>query len=364
MLIEPDAEIERERDFLTRFYRRKERNIKKLLNTLFVFTQGAYLARKGETVAVRIEGETRLRTPIHNLEGIVALGRINASPDLMELCGERDVGLTFLTEQGRFKARVTGPISGNVLLRRAHYRLADDPVGSARIARGIIAAKIANCRQVLLRANRESGPAPELSLVIDQLADLLNDPEPEPPLDIVRGLEGRAASLYFGVFNRLVANPDFNFSGRNRRPPRDPVNSMLSFLYSVLAHDLTSALEGVGLDPACGFLHRDRPGRPSLALDLMEELRPVLVDRVVLTLINRNQVSKKGFTVSETGAVLMAEETRKTIINAYQERKRTEITHPFLGEKAPFGLIGHLQARLMARFIRGDLDGYPPFIWR
>ncbi len=341
--------------------------MKRLLNTLFVTTSESYLAKEGETVVVRAEGKTKLRVPIHNLEGIVALGRIGASPDLMELCGERGVGLSFLTETGRFKARIKGPVSGNVLLRRAHYRLADDPSGAAGVARAVITSKTANCRQVLLRAARDhpnKDAAQSLKEAAKQMEQILLRLGPEDPLDALRGHEGEAARAYFGVFAHLITIQEFSFDGRNRRPPLDPVNAMLSFLYSVLAHDVTSALEGVGLDPAVGFLHRDRPGRPGLALDLMEELRPILVDRVVLTLINRRQVSAQGFTKTETGAVIMDDETRKTVIAAYQNRKQDEIRHPFLEERVGFGLVPHLQARLMARFIRGDLDGYPAFIWR
>ena len=341
--------------------------MKRLLNTLFVTTPESYLAKEGETVVVRAEREAKLRLPIHNLEGIVALGRVGASPDLMELCAERGVALSFLTETGRFKARVQGPVSGNVLLRRAHYRLADDPGGAAGVARAVVAAKVANCRQVLLRAAREragQGPAAALRGAAETMGRILSQLAPEAPLEAVRGHEGEAARAYFGVFDHLIGAPGFSFEGRNRRPPLDPVNSLLSFLYSVLAHDVVSALEGAGLDPAVGFLHRDRPGRPGLALDLMEELRPILVDRVVLSLINRRQVSVKGFTKTETGAVIMDDETRKDVIVAYQNRKQDEIRHPFLEERVSFGLVPHLQARLLARFIRGDLDGYPPFVWR
>ena len=341
--------------------------MKRLLNTLFVTTSESYLAKEGETVVVRAEGRTKLRVPIHNLEGIVALGRIGASPDLMELCGERGVGLSFLTETGRFKARIQGPVSGNVLLRRGHYRLADDPDQTAGVALAVITAKTANCRQVLLRAARDhpkKGPAQALREAAGQMEQILARLGPKDPLDALRGHEGEAARAYFGVFSLLINAREFAFTGRNRRPPLDPVNAMLSFLYSVLAHDVTSALEGAGLDPAVGFLHRDRPGRPGLALDLMEELRPILADRVVLTLINRGQVSAQGFTKTETGAVIMDDETRKTVIAAYQNRKQDEIRHPFLEERVSFGLVPHLQARLMARFIRGDLDGYPAFIWR
>jgi CRISPR-associated protein Cas1 len=287
----------------------------------------------------------------------------------MGLCAERNVGISFLSERGRFWARVEGPVSGNVLLRREQYRRADDAVASSELARAIVVAKIANCRTVLLRAARERPEgegAPELATAADHLAQHLRSLEEPMSLDTVRGKEGDAARMYFGVFDHLITaqREDFFFRERSRRPPLDNMNALLSFLYTLLVHDVRSALEGVGLDPAVGYLHRDRPGRPGLALDMMEELRPFLADRLALSLVNRQQVKGEGFRKTETGAVLMDDETRKEVLVAYQKRKQEEIQHPFLGEKVAVGLLPHCQALLMARCLRGDLDGYPPFIWK
>jgi len=343
--------------------------MKKHLNTLYVTTQGAYLAKEGETVCVSIENEKRLQVPIHTLGGIVCFGRVMCSPFLMGFCAEQNVGLSFLSENGRFLARVQGPVSGNVLLRREQYRKADDPQFSADMTRFILAGKIANSRTVLQRAVRDHGaklPAAELGRIVMLLADTLKRIQDEPSLNILRGIEGEAARYYFSVFDRLITHQKkaFRFNGRNRRPPMDNVNALLSFIYTLLLHDVRSALEGVGLDPAVGFLHRDRPGRPGLALDLMEEFRPFLADRLVLSLINLKQVGPKGFRKTETGAVSMSDDTRKEVIMAYQKRKQDEIYHPFIEEKVSIGILFHVQALLMARFLRGDLDGYPPFIWR
>ncbi|MBU0499991.1 MAG: type I-C CRISPR-associated endonuclease Cas1c [Gammaproteobacteria bacterium] len=344
--------------------------MKKLLNTLYVTSQGAYLAKEGETVLVRVEQETRLRLPIHTLGAIVCFGQVSASPALMGMCGERDVALSFLTENGRFLARVQGPVSGNVLLRREQYRWADDPDRCARIARLIVAAKVANSRTVLQRALRdhpENDGGASLTGASSHLAHLLQELRREnTALDSIRGWEGEAARGYFGVFDHLITTEKeaFFFRGRSRRPPLDNMNALLSFIYTLIAHDVAAALEGVGLDPAVGYLHRDRPGRPGLALDLMEELRAYLGDRLALGLVNRRQVKAKGFRTTESGAVSMDDDTRKTLLIAYQERKREEITHPFLGEKIEIGLLPHVQAMLMARHLRGDLEAYPPFVWR
>ncbi|MDM7999332.1 MAG: type I-C CRISPR-associated endonuclease Cas1c [Dehalococcoidia bacterium] len=343
--------------------------MKHLLNTLYVTTQGAYLAREGETVLVRVDGETRLQVPIHTLGSIVCFGQVSCSPPLMGLCGERGVAVSFLSEHGRFLARVEGPVSGNVLLRREQYRRADDPRASAALARAVVVGKIANCRTVLLRAARErpGGHGTEyLSEAADHLGTHLRSLEGAAPLETIRGKEGDAARTYFSVFDHLITaqKADFFFRDRSRRPPLDNMNALLSFLYTLLVHDVRSALEGVGLDPAVGYLHRDRPGRPGLALDMMEELRPFLADRLALSLVNRQQVRGDGFRKTETGAVLMNDETRKEVLVAYQKRKQEEIQHPFLGEKVAVGLVPHCQALLMARHLRGDLDGYPPFVWR
>jgi CRISPR-associated protein Cas1 len=343
--------------------------MKRLLNTLYVTTQGAYLSREGENVVVKVEQEVRLRLPVHTLGGIVCFGQVGASPHLMGLCGESGVALSFFTENGRFLARVQGPVNGNVLLRRGQYRRADDPDASAAIARALVIAKTVNCRTVLQRALRDHAGADgdgDLRNAVEELSrvgEFLREPI---ALDEVRGREGEAANHYFAVFDHLVTaqKDSFRFAGRSRRPPLDPINALLSFVYTLLAHDVSAALEGVGLDPAVGFLHRDRPGRPGLALDLMEEFRPCIADRLVLSLINRQQVQARGFTVSESGAVLMDDATRKEVLVAYQKRKQEEILHPFIDEKVPVGLLAHVQALLMARFLRGDLDGYPPFLWK
>lgn len=340
-----------------------------LLNTLYVTTQGAYLAREGETVLVRVDGETKLQVPIHTLGSIVCFGQVSVSPPLMGLCAEHSVAVSFLTEHGRFLARIQGPVSGNVLLRREQYRRADDLEMSAQIARAIVVAKIANCRTVLQRAVRdrpEDESSGKLSQAAEQLAQHLKDLEGPVLLDTVRGKEGDAARRYFSVFDYLITaqKEDFFFRERSRRPPLDNINALLSFIYTLLVHDVAAALEGVGLDPAVGYLHRDRPGRPGLALDLMEELRPYLADRLALSLVNRQQVRGKGFQKTESGGVMMNDETRKEVLVTYQKRKQEEIQHPFLGEKIALGLLPHVQALLLARYLRGDLDGYPPFFWR
>ncbi|MCE5273162.1 type I-C CRISPR-associated endonuclease Cas1c [bacterium] len=343
--------------------------MKHLLNTLFVTTQGAYLARDRETLLVRVDGATKLQLPIHTLGGIVCFGRVGFSPQLLGLCGERNVLVSFLSERGRFLARLHGPVTGNVLLRREQYRVADDSDKGAEVARAFVAAKIANCRVVLQRAVRDrplDSNSPDLAAASSDLAALLRELKHPLDRDRIRGNEGRAANIYFAVFDHLIVadKQSFNFGARNRRPPLDRVNAMLSFVYTLLAHDVTSALEGVGLDPAVGFLHTDRPGRMSLALDLMEEFRPVLADRTVLSLINLRQVSADGFRVLENGAVLMDDNTRRQLLVSWQKKKQEEVLHPFLGEKIPVGLLPHVQAMLLARFLRGDTDAYPPFFWK
>jgi len=343
--------------------------MKKHLNTLFVTTQGAYLAKDGETVAVKVDQEVRLRIPIHTLGGIVCFGNVFASPFLMGFCAENNVGISFLTEYGRFLARVQGPVSGNVLLRREQYRRADDPVFSAGMAKAVVTGKIANCRTVLQRALRDHCTkieAPLVEQISRHLYQHLEILQKDLPLDTVRGYEGVAAHAYYSVFDQLIVaqKEDFTFSDRNRRPPLDNVNCLLSFIYTLIMHDVRSALEGVGLDPAVGYLHRDRPGRPGLALDIMEEFRPFIGDRLVLSLINLRQVQAKGFQKTDSGAVRMTDDTRKAVLVAYQERKQEEIYHPFIEEKVTIGILFHVQALLLARYLRGDLDGYPPFLWK
>jgi CRISPR-associated protein Cas1 len=343
--------------------------MKKHLNTLFVTTQGAYLSKEGETVVVRHERETLLQLPIHTIGGIVCFGQVSCSPFLMGFCAENDVGLSFLTENGRFLARVQGPVSGNVLLRRQQYRMADAPDHSAQVAKAVLTGKIANCRAVLqrtLRDHSEKVNSEELKTASERLKNGLQIMQNEGVLDVLRGIEGDAAHTYFTVFDHLIVaqKEAFFFNERNRRPPLDRVNCLLSFIYTLLMHDVRSALEGVGLDPAVGFLHRDRPGRPGLALDLMEEFRPFIADRLTLSLINLNQVQKGGFKIKENGAVLMDDETRKAVLVNYQKRKQEEIFHPFIEEKVTIGILFYIQAMLMARYVRGDLDGYPPFLWK
>jgi len=343
--------------------------MKKHLNTLYVTTQGAYLSKEGETVVVKVEGDIHLRIPIHTLRGIVCFGNVSCSPFLMGFCAKNDVAISFLSEHGRFLAKVQGPVSGNVLLRREQYRRADDLVFSAEVAKSILTGKIANCRAVLQRALRDHADKineGEMRTAVLRLNRQLDLVKQAFSLDTLRGIEGDSAHIYFNVFDHLiVAQKDrFSFLERNRRPPLDNVNCLLSFIYTLLMHDVRSALEAVGLDPAVGFLHRDRPGRPGLALDVMEEFRPYIADRLTLSLINLQQVQGKGFKSVETGAVTMDDEARKIVLVAYQERKQEEITHPFLGEKIKVGMLFHVQAQLMARYLRGDLDGYPPFIWK
>lgn len=343
--------------------------MKRHLNTLFVTTQGTYLAKDGQAVAVRLKKETRLRVPLLNLDGIVCFGRVGCSPQLMAACAEVNVTISFLSEYGRFRAAVVGFSPGNVLLRREQYRQADDPSAAVAIARNSIAAKIANCRSVLLRGARDTqdaGRRTALQEAARVMARQLDDTRQVASLDRLRGMEGDAARTYFGTFAQLinVADEEFRFVGRSRRPPLDRVNALLSFLYSMLTHDARSACEATGLDAAVGFLHRDRPGRPGLALDLIEEFRPFLADRLALSLINRRQVTAREFTISESGAVLMDDKARKTVLTAYQKRKQDTLLHPFINENTSVGLLVHLQARLLARHLRGDLDAYPPFVWK
>lgn len=332
-------------------------------------TQGAFVGREDEAVVIRADGQLKGRIPIHNLDGIVCFGQATCSPSLMALCCERNVTVSFLTEHGRFLGRVEGATPGNVLVRREQYRRADDDAASARLAAAIVAGKVANCRTVLLRTTRDNPDSPgrdRLAQAADRLKSRLRDLAPDATLDVVRGVEGDCARLYFDVFDDLITSQkeDFAFHGRSRRPPLDAINSLLSFLYVLLEHDVRGALYASSLDPYVGFLHRDRPGRPGLALDVMEELRPILADRLALSLVNLRQVCASGFQTGESGAVVMTDETRKTVIGAYQRRKEEVITHPFLDERTTIGFVPHLQARLLARHLRGDLDGYPPFLWR
>lgn len=336
--------------------------MKKLLNTLYITTQGAWVHKERANVVVNVEGQERGRAPLHMLGAIICFGQVGLSPQLMHACAEDGICITFLTEGGRFLARVEGPVTGNVLLRRAqHARTLDDPLP---IARSMVAAKAANQRAVLRRALRDYGADPAMTEAEQRLTSAARHALEASDLDALRGQEGEAAQAYFNVFDRLIRAEGMRFGGRSRRPPRDKPNAVLSFLYVLLASDCRGALESVGLDPQMGFLHRDRPGRASLALDLMEEFRAPLADRLCLSLLNRRQLGPKDFRTEETGAVLLTEDGRKAVLAAWQERKRDLLTHPFLGEKLRFGLFPHVQAQLLARHLRGELDGYPAFVWR
>lgn len=344
--------------------------MKKLLNTVYITTEGAALRKDGENLVAEVEGEERARVPFHMLASVVVFGGIYVSPALMAAAAGAGISLVLLDRNGRFQARVEGPVTGNVLLRRAQYKASDSPV---EIVRSIVIGKVMNQRSVLMRSLRDYGDdytevdRQAMVTVTDRLSRIVRRAElSDHTLDMLRGSEGEAANLYFSVFDHLIRSPDkqLRWTVRSRRPPLDPVNALLSFLYTLLTHDCRSACESVGLDPAVGFLHRDRPGRPSLALDLMEEMRPIMADRLALSLINRRQVRARDFETREGGAVMMSDGARKTVLTAWQERKKEERLHPFLEEKAPLGLVPYLQAQMLARHLRGDLDAYPPWLWK
>ncbi len=343
--------------------------MKKLLNTLYVTTQHTYLKKEGQAVAIILDNETKLRLPVHNLSSIITFGAVSLSPYLIHYCAENNVCISFFSEYGKFLARVHGPRSGNVLLRREQFRWADNEDKSLCISRMILMGKIHNSRAVIRRALRDHPDkinVIKMKEVEARLTHYINRVGRSTNLDEIRGVEGDSAGNYFSVFNEMITNGSecFTFKGRNKRPPTDPVNALLSFLYTLLAHDCRSALEGVGLDPYVGFLHRDRPGRASLALDLMEEFRSFVTDRIALSLINRRQLKKNDFIYTGSGAVILKEEPRKTLLNEWQKKKQEEIIHPYLNEKIKIGIIPHIQARLLARCIRGDLEAYPPFLWK
>lgn len=340
-----------------------------LLNVLYVQRQGAVLHLDNDTVRIELEGESPRRVPLLRLSGIVVFGRVSITPFLIQRCAEDGRGLVWLDQHGRFKARVDGATRGNVLLRRAQHLALSDAQHTLRIGRQIVAAKIQNSRQLLLRASREAVGETEsapLRDAADRLAGILETLRQAKDLEMVRGAEGDAARTYFGVFGYMVRTEREALSpaGRTRRPPRDRANALLSFLYTLVRFECASALEGVGLDPQVGYLHALRPGRPALALDLMEELRPVLADRLALTLVNRRQLKPEHFEEKPGGAVLLNEEGRRAVLVAYQQRKEDEVLHRVLNQKTPLGLVPHLQARLLARHLRGDLKEYPPFLYR
>ena len=346
--------------------------MRRLLNTIYVTSENAWIRKDGANLVLEMDGAERGRVPLHLLDGVVSFGRSGASPALMAACAESGITLSFLTPEGRFLARIEGPRTGNVLLRRTQYRMADDPARAVPVVRAIVAAKSANQRTVVRRALRDHGPAmnePEraaLDVAERRLTDTGRRALTSDSVDSLRGIEGEAAMTYFAVFDHLIRvdGDAFQFRGRSRRPPLDRVNALLSFLYAMLGHDCRSALEAHGLDPQVGFLHADRPGRASLALDLMEELRPVLADRLALSLINRRQVNADDFVIEAAGGVRMTDSGRKTVLTAWQERKRDELRHPFFDETMPLGMVAPSQAQLLARHLRGDLDGYPSFFWR
>lgn len=336
--------------------------MKKLLNTLYVTRQESYLHKERETIVVK-NGDDKLgQFPALTVGNILCFGQISVSPFLMGYCGEQGIGLSFYTEYGKFLARVQGKQTGNVLLRRAQYRWADDDEKSTSVARLMVAAKIANSRSVLMRELRNHGDNPALQEAVEKLATSLRRAQHAGSVEEAMGIEGDAANAYFGVFNELIRGSGFAFGGRVRRPPTDPVNGLLSFVYSLITHECASALQGVGLDPYVGFLHKDRPGRVSLALDLLEEFRASWADRFVLTLINRRQIQLSDFVTEASGAVRLTDDARKSLLTAYQERKQTEINHPYLEEPIPIGLLPHCQAMLLARHIRGDTEYYPPYL--
>lgn len=343
--------------------------MRKLLNTLYVTTPEVYLALEGETVIV-LKGEESIgRLPLHNLEAIVTFGHTGASPALMGACARRNIDICFLTPYGKYLARVIGESHGNVTLRKEQYRISDSEEKSCKIARNFIIGKIYNAKWILERATRDHGlrlDVQQLKKVSLYLSEKINETRSCKYLEQLRGIEGNAASMYFSVLDSLILQQKeyFYYDGRNKRPPTDNVNALLSFVYTLLAKDCAAALETVGLDAYVGFLHRDRPGRASLALDLMEELRSVIADRFVLSLINKKIVCNDGFEKRENGSVIMNDETRKIVLSSWQERKREEITHPFIEEKVEWGLVPYIQAMLLARHLRGDIDEYPPLLWK
>ena len=343
--------------------------MKKMLNTFYITSPDAYLSLDGENVVVKQDGSELRRVPLHNLEGIVTFGRQGASPALMGKCAKAGIYLVFMTEYGRFQASIVGEEQGNVLLRKAQYRYADDEQKSLEISKNILIGKLHNSRWVLERTIRDH-PLRVDTEKIKRISDFISNAtksirKARHPGELF-GLEGEAASLYFSVFDEMILTnkDDFYFKKRTKRPPLDNVNALLSFAYTLLANDVSAALSAVGLDPFVGFLHKDRPGRRSLAMDIMEELRAPFADRFVLKLINLRQITKDDFTQRENGATILKDESRKVFLEAWQKRKQETLEHPFLKEKISWGLVSHAQALLLSRFLRGDLDEYPPFLWK
>ncbi|NJL88478.1 MAG: type I-C CRISPR-associated endonuclease Cas1 [Coleofasciculaceae cyanobacterium SM2_1_6] len=343
--------------------------MKVLLNTLYIQTQGSYIHLDHETLKVEVEKQLVLQIPLHHLGGIVVFGNVLCSPFLIHRCAEDGRDLVWLSHRGQFQARLFAPTTGNVLLRRSQHTALDNPETTLLIARNFVAGKLQNSRSVLRRSAREANSESDrqaLTTAAKIQAEAIKTTETIPDLDKLRGTEGFAAKAYFGAFTSMIRTErdTFAFTERSRRPPRDPINALLSFIYSLLVNECVAACEGVGLDPQIGFLHALRPGRPALALDLMEELRAPLADRFVLTLINRKQIKPDDFIERPGGAIYLTDSARKTVLTAYQKRKQEEITHPITATKTPLGLIPHIQARLLARHLRGDLPSYQPFIQR
>lgn len=343
--------------------------MRKLLNTLFITLEDAYAALDGENIVVRQGDRIAGRFPLHILESIYLFSYAGASPALMGKCARMGIDLVFLSPRGRFLARTSGESRGNVLLRRTQYRMADDPFHSARVARNFIFGKLANARYVLERTRRDHPlriDTAEFQLASEQLKTLMGQVIGETSMERLRGLEGAGATIYFRLFDSMILQNKevFSFNGRNRRPPLDPVNALLSFVYTMLGNECAAALEMVGLDAYVGFLHRDRPGRTSLAQDLLEELRPCVADRFVLTLINDRIVRTDDFEAQENGAVFLSQDGRRKVQKEWHSRKQERITHPFLKEKIEWGLVPYVQSLLLARYLRDDLDAYPPFLWK
>lgn len=336
--------------------------MKKLLNTLYITRQETYLHKERETIVIKQGKEKLAQFPALSIQNILCFGQVSVSPYLMGYCGEQGIGLSFYTEYGRYLARVQGPQTGNVLLRRTQYRWADDEEKSVSIACQLVGAKIANSRATLMRQLRNHGDNQPMQQAVDHFAGSLRRVKIASTVAELMGMEGEAANRYFSVFDELIRSQGFEFGGRVRRPPTDTVNALLSFAYTLITHECASALQGVGLDPYVGFLHQDRPGRKSLALDLLEEFRAPWADRFVLTLINRGQIKPRDFITEASGAVRLKDDARKTFLSAWQERKQTEIMHPYLMEKVPIGLLPHCQSLLLARHLRGDTEFYPPYL--
>jgi len=336
--------------------------MKKLLNTLYITRQETYVHKERETIVIKQGDEKLGQFPALTISNMLCFGLVSVSPPLMGYCGENGIGLSFYTEYGRFLARVQGKQTGNVLLRRTQYRVADDDVKANAIARVMVGAKISNARAVLMRELRNHGENTELSVAVERLKCSLKNCQTSLNVPQTMGIEGEAAATYFSVFNHLIRDSGFEFNGRIKRPATDPVNALLSFIYSLITQECVSALMGVGLDPYVGFLHQDRPGRPSLALDLLEEFRAPWADRFVLTLFNRKQFQNNDFIIEASGAVRLTDDARKKVLVAFQERKQEEIVHPYLDEKIPYGLLPHCQALLLARHLRGDTEFYTPYL--